>query len=135
MSPIAFGVSDYPPAIRRLFWFGGPRFASLAAAAVGRSDLALPLDTVALCLESPCHLVGVWFSASPMRAGAAGSCQEECCASLRLPRASLLASVSFSGVSIDQPPSVSFSGVSPRSDRSRSSLTSRALQMPCPRSG
>lgn len=68
MSPIAFGVSDYPPAIRRLFWFGGPRFASLAAAAVGRSDLALPLDTVALCLESPCHLVGVWFSASPMRA-------------------------------------------------------------------
>jgi len=141
MSPIAFEVSDCPPAIRRPIWLGGPRFARCCCHS----------DRIWLCLsgglQSLCHLVGVCSRLLRCVLVQPEAGYEDCCASPRSPRASIPASVSFSGVSVDRRPSVRrrwrrqearnrwLCFLSFRSDRARSSLTSRALRMPCPHSG
>ena len=142
MSPIAFGVSDCPPPIRRPIWFGGPGFGRCCC----------------------CHSDRIWLCFSGVTVpprwrlvlGFADACLCLCSRTL-LGRFLCLSSFAsrfdtcfrfsflFFSISIDRRLSVRKAGLAAagtggcvysRPDRiARSSLTWRALRMPCPRSG
>ena len=143
MSPIAFEVSDCPAAIRCLIWFGGPRllaslyvaaipigFGSAAGVAVQpRWRLVLGFSDACLCIRKLLRGL-LCLSSFALRFAACFRFFFRCTDGSATFRP-------FSGVGggSRQEPVVVFTVYS-RPDRiARSSLTSRALRMPCPRSG